>query len=68
MFANRLQKNRKRLQEWIEHSGVTCYRLYDADMPEYAVAIDWYDGWVHVAEYAAPHTVDLTQPSYVYAT
>jgi 23S rRNA (guanine2445-N2)-methyltransferase / 23S rRNA (guanine2069-N7)-methyltransferase len=60
MFANRLQKNRKHLQKWIEHSGITCYRLYDADMPEYAVAIDWYEGWVHVAEYAAPHTVDQT--------
>jgi 23S rRNA (guanine2445-N2)-methyltransferase / 23S rRNA (guanine2069-N7)-methyltransferase len=60
MFANRLQKNRKRLQPWLDRSGVSCYRLYDADMPEYAVAIDWYEGWVHVAEYAAPHTVDQT--------
>ena len=58
MFANRLQKNRKRLQKWIEKSGVTCYRLYDADMPEYSVAIDWYEGYVHVAEYAAPLSVD----------
>src|SRR5690606_18769782 len=39
-------------------SGVTCYRLYDADMPEYSVAIDWYEGYVHVAEYAAPLSVD----------
>lgn len=58
MFANRLQKNRKRLQSWIKKSGVTCYRLYDADMPEYSVAVDWYDGYVHVAEYVAPHSVD----------
>lgn len=59
MFANRLQKNRKRLQSWIKKSGVTCYRLYDADMPEYAVAVDWYDGYVHVAEYVAPTSVDI---------
>jgi 23S rRNA (guanine2445-N2)-methyltransferase / 23S rRNA (guanine2069-N7)-methyltransferase len=59
MFANRLQKNRKRLQKWIEKSGVKCYRLYDADMPEYAVAIDWYDGDVHVAEYVAPTSIDV---------
>lgn len=58
MFANRLQKNRKKLQKWIDKSGVTCYRLYDADMPEYSVAVDWYQGFVHVAEYAAPLSVD----------
>jgi 23S rRNA (guanine2445-N2)-methyltransferase / 23S rRNA (guanine2069-N7)-methyltransferase len=58
MFANRLQKNRKRLQKWVQQSGVSCYRLYDADMPEYAVAIDCYGDRVHVAEYAAPNTVD----------
>jgi 23S rRNA (guanine2445-N2)-methyltransferase / 23S rRNA (guanine2069-N7)-methyltransferase len=58
MFANRLQKNRKKLQKWLQQSGTTCYRLYDADMPEYAVAIDCYGERVHVAEYAAPSTVD----------
>lgn len=58
MFANRLQKNRKRLQKWLQQSGVSCYRLYDADMPEYSVAIDCYSDRVHVAEYAAPATVD----------
>jgi 23S rRNA (guanine2445-N2)-methyltransferase / 23S rRNA (guanine2069-N7)-methyltransferase len=58
MLANRLQKNRKRLQKWLQASAVRCYRLYDADMPEYAVAVDCYDDWVHVAEYAAPASVD----------
>ncbi len=58
MFANRLQKNRKRLQKWIEKNRIECYRLYDADMPEYAVAVDCYRDWVHVAEYAAPASVD----------
>ena len=42
MFANRLAKNLKKQQTWAERSGVTCYRLYDADMPEYAFAIDVY--------------------------
>lgn len=58
MFANRLQKNQRRLQKWLRHSGEECYRLYDADMPEYAVAIDRYGERVHVAEYRAPNTVD----------
>jgi len=42
MFANRLAKNLKKQQTWAERSGVSCYRLYDADMPEYAFAIDIY--------------------------
>jgi 23S rRNA (guanine2445-N2)-methyltransferase / 23S rRNA (guanine2069-N7)-methyltransferase len=42
MFANRLGKNLKKQQAWADRSGVSCYRLYDADMPEYAFAIDVY--------------------------
>ncbi len=42
MFANRLAKNLKKQQTWADRSGVSCYRLYDADMPEYAFAIDAY--------------------------
>lgn len=63
MFANRLQKNLKNLKSWINKQGVTCYRVYDADMPEYAAAIDCYtteqgESWVHLQEYAAPKTID----------
>lgn len=64
MFANRLAKNFKRLRTWAASAQVSCYRLYDADMPEYSLAIDLYqtlpDGltWLYVQEYAAPATVD----------
>ncbi len=63
MFANRLAKNLKRLGHWAERAGVSCYRIYDADMPEYAFAIDRYlsvaDGaWLYVQEYAPPADVD----------
>lgn len=58
MFANRLVKNRKQLSKWVKQEKIECYRLYDADMPEYAVAIDVYGDWLHVQEYAAPKTVD----------
>ena len=58
MFANRLQKNLKQLGKWARRESVECYRLYDADMPEYAVAIDLYGDWVHVQEYAAPRSID----------
>ena len=58
MFANRLRKNQRHLARWARREGVTCYRVYDADLPEYAVAIDRYEEWVHVQEYQAPKTID----------
>ena len=61
MLANRLRKNIKELGRWAKREDVDCYRLYDADMPEYAFAIDFYQGeqrWVHVQEYEAPKSVD----------
>jgi 23S rRNA (guanine2445-N2)-methyltransferase / 23S rRNA (guanine2069-N7)-methyltransferase len=58
MFANRIRKNRKRLASWVKREQIECYRLYDADMPEYAVAVDRYGAQVHVAEYQAPRGVD----------
>jgi 23S rRNA (guanine2445-N2)-methyltransferase / 23S rRNA (guanine2069-N7)-methyltransferase len=58
MFANRLLKNLKALGKWAKREGVDCYRVYDADMPEYAMAIDLYHDWVHVQEYAAPKSID----------
>ncbi|MCP4716289.1 MAG: bifunctional 23S rRNA (guanine(2069)-N(7))-methyltransferase RlmK/23S rRNA (guanine(2445)-N(2))-methyltransferase RlmL, partial [Deltaproteobacteria bacterium] len=57
-FANRLRKNIKKLTKWAAREGVTCYRLYDADMPEYNVAVDVYGHWISVQEYAPPATVD----------
>jgi len=61
MFANRLQKNLKHLRRWATRENISCYRAYDADLPEYALAIDLYDGWGHVQEYAPPRTVDPVQ-------
>jgi 23S rRNA (guanine2445-N2)-methyltransferase / 23S rRNA (guanine2069-N7)-methyltransferase len=61
MFANRLRKNLKTLGRWARREGIDCYRLYDADLPEYALAIDLYPGeklWVHVQEYQAPASID----------
>jgi len=64
MFANRLAKNLRQLRRWAEREGVWCYRLYDADMPEYAFAIDQYETldpverWLYVQEYAAPGDID----------
>ncbi|MCX7036602.1 MAG: bifunctional 23S rRNA (guanine(2069)-N(7))-methyltransferase RlmK/23S rRNA (guanine(2445)-N(2))-methyltransferase RlmL [Proteobacteria bacterium] len=66
MFANRLTKNLQHLGKQARRQGVSCWRLYDADMPEYALAVDLYVGtgseaeqrWLFVQEYAPPDTVD----------
>ena len=63
MFANRLQKNLKALGKWVKREGIDCYRVYDADMPEYAMAIDLYHDWVHVQEYVAPKSIDPVKAS-----
>ncbi len=59
MVANRLRKNLDKLARWRQQEQVACFRAYDADIPEYACAVDVYttlagDTWLHVQEYAAP--------------
>jgi 23S rRNA (guanine2445-N2)-methyltransferase / 23S rRNA (guanine2069-N7)-methyltransferase len=58
MFANRLSKNIKHLSRWLRKENISCYRIYDADIPQYAVAVDIYEDWVHVQEYEPPRSVD----------
>lgn len=58
MFANRLRKNLKQYSRWVRKEDIDCYRVYDADMPEYAVAVDYYAGQVVVQEYAPPANID----------
>lgn len=56
-LVTRLRKNLDRLRPWAEREGLTCYRVYDADVPAYNVAVDWYGGAVRVEEYARPRKV-----------
>ncbi|WP_297811270.1 bifunctional 23S rRNA (guanine(2069)-N(7))-methyltransferase RlmK/23S rRNA (guanine(2445)-N(2))-methyltransferase RlmL [uncultured Methylophaga sp.] len=58
MFANRLKKNIKHLAKWARKNDLSCYRIYDADLPDYAMAIDIYGDQVHVQEYAPPKQID----------
>lgn len=65
-FANRLRKMAKHIGQWARRTGASCYRVYDADLPDYNVAVDVYAGaagdsgrrFAHVAEYAPPADVD----------
>ncbi|MGH8191382.1 MAG: bifunctional 23S rRNA (guanine(2069)-N(7))-methyltransferase RlmK/23S rRNA (guanine(2445)-N(2))-methyltransferase RlmL [Rhodanobacteraceae bacterium] len=74
MVANRIRKNLRNLRKGLARDGVSCFRAYDADLPEYAAAIDVYRGWpegapaagdadaaqtwLHVQEYSPPASVD----------
>ena len=66
MVANRIRKNLKKLKSWRAREDVTCYRAYDADLPEYAAAIDVYEAendggtYLHIQEYAAPASIPET--------
>ena len=65
-FANRLRKMAAHRGKWARKNGVTCYRVYDADLPDFAISVDLYQGagddsarrWAYVCEYAPPKTVD----------
>ncbi len=59
MFANRLKKNYKHLRTWAQRQHIECYRVYDADLPEYAYAIDVYKEFAVLQEYAPPATIPL---------
>ena len=57
-FANRLTKNIKKIEKWAKQQGLDAYRLYDADLPEYNLAVDRYGDHIVVQEYAAPKNID----------
>jgi 23S rRNA (guanine2445-N2)-methyltransferase / 23S rRNA (guanine2069-N7)-methyltransferase len=57
-FANRLLKNRKNLKNWLKKENITSFRLYDADIPEYNVAVDLYNEYLVIQEYSAPKDIE----------
>jgi 23S rRNA (guanine2445-N2)-methyltransferase / 23S rRNA (guanine2069-N7)-methyltransferase len=60
-FSNRLRKNCSALFKWAEQEKISCFRIYDADIPEFNLTIDLYENYVHVQEYAAPDSIDPTK-------
>ncbi len=51
MFANRVRKNARHLAKWARRDGVTCYRVYDRDIPELPVTLDSYEGALVLSDY-----------------
>jgi len=54
-FRRRLFKRFKHLSKWARRQGIEAFRIYDRDIPEIPLVIDWYAGWLHAAEYERPH-------------
>uniref|UniRef100_UPI00402ACAF5 bifunctional 23S rRNA (guanine(2069)-N(7))-methyltransferase RlmK/23S rRNA (guanine(2445)-N(2))-methyltransferase RlmL n=1 Tax=Succinivibrio sp. TaxID=2053619 RepID=UPI00402ACAF5 len=57
-FANRLKKNLTYMRKWAKNVNTNAYRVYDADVPEYSAAIDYYDGYYVIQAYKAPAKVN----------
>lgn len=55
MLKNRIAKNARALAPWAARERITAYRLFDRDIPEIPLLVDWYDGRLHVAEVAPAH-------------
>lgn len=56
-FENRLAKNYKHIAKWARRQDITCFRVYDNDIPEFPLAIDLYGNCLHVAEYRRKHNL-----------
>ena len=57
-FANRFKKNLGKYLKWAEKENISCFRVYDRDLPDYNLSVDLYGKWIHVQEYMPPKTVD----------
>ena len=58
MLANRVRKLQRHRRKWARRIGTNAYRIYDRDIPEVPIAVDYYAGHVVVAEYVGVHGGD----------
>ena len=65
MLINRVQKNRRRLKPWAKREQISSFRLYDRDIPEIPLAVDWYDGRLHIALYERAKLPEAQQEAWV---
>ncbi|OJV53820.1 MAG: hypothetical protein BGO31_02520 [Bacteroidetes bacterium 43-16] len=66
-FANRLKKNFKHTAKWADRNAVSCYRIYDHDIPEYPFCVDIYEDCIHVSAYLSRYQSVEEQDEYVSA-
>ncbi len=61
LFRSRLKKRAKHLRRWPTRRGITCFRIYERDIPEIPLIVDRLEGYIHITEYERPHERDLGQ-------
>ena len=61
LLRSRLTKRARHLRRWPTRRGITCYRLYERDIPEVPLVVDLYEDHLHITEYERPHERDLGQ-------
>ncbi|MCZ2223104.1 MAG: class I SAM-dependent methyltransferase [Chitinophagales bacterium] len=55
MFENRLQKVFKHKSKLAKRQNISCYRIYDHDLPEFPLCIELYENKIYLAEYVRRH-------------
>jgi 23S rRNA (guanine2445-N2)-methyltransferase / 23S rRNA (guanine2069-N7)-methyltransferase len=55
LFRRRLEKRIHHLRRWPTKQGITCFRLYERDIPEVPLVVDRYEDYLHIAEFERPH-------------
>lgn len=63
MFRNRLQKVFRHITKSAKRQAVSCYRIYDHDLPEFPLCIEKYEDWLYVAEYRRNHHMEEDEHS-----
>jgi 23S rRNA (cytosine1962-C5)-methyltransferase len=58
MFRNRLMKVFRHLSKSARKQEISCYRIYDHDLPEFPLCIEKYEDWLYVAEYRRNHHME----------
>lgn len=61
LLASRLRKRAKHLRRWPTKRNITCFRIYERDIPEIPLVIDRYEDHLHITEYDRPHERDLAR-------
>lgn len=54
-FANRILKRFKHLKKWAKREDIDCFRIYNKDIPEVPLSVDWYSGYLHIFLYERPY-------------
>ena len=67
-FKNRIRKNYRHVRKWAKRTQTNCFRVYDRDIKEYPLAIDFYAGKFCVQYFSYDRDTDEPPPERVLET